>query len=255
MTMGALHDGHLSLVRRSTEECDFTAVTIYVNPTQFGPGEDFERYPRNLKVDLELLGECPVDLVFAPQTEDMFPTRHSTFVDPPDVSIPWEGQCRPGHFRGVTTVVLKLLQAVPADTAYFGQKDYQQFLVLQKMTTDLDIPVRLVSCPIVRDADGLALSSRNRYLSPEERTQGLALSRSLSMAQELIHDGERRTSEVTVRMRDALQSAGIERIDYVAVADLDTLEELRHIDRRCVALLAAHVGQTRLIDNRILTVR
>jgi pantoate--beta-alanine ligase len=248
-TMGALHDGHLSLVRASNDDCDFTVVTIFVNPTQFGPHEDFERYPRTLDRDIELLASCRVDLVFAPTNQEMYPAGFSTYVEPPKVAEPLEGQCRPGHFRGVATVVLKLFNSVPADVAYFGQKDYQQSLVIRKMVEDLNVPVSIRVCPTVREPDGLAMSSRNAYLSPAQRQQALALSGSLNLAAEMIRQGQRDASLIESKMRQALAVAGIDRIDYVALADLQTLDGVHTIDGPVVALIAAYVGQTRLIDN------
>jgi pantoate--beta-alanine ligase len=248
-TMGALHDGHLSLIRASNDDCDFTVVTIFVNPTQFGPHEDFERYPRTLDRDIELLASCRVDLVFAPTNQEMYPAGFSTYVEPPKVADPLEGQCRPGHFRGVATVVLKLFNSVPADVAYFGQKDYQQSLVIRKMVEDLNVPVSIRVCPTVREPDGLAMSSRNAYLSPVQRQQALALSGSLNLAAEMIRQGQRDASLIESKMRQALAVAGIDRIDYVAIADLQTLDGVHTIDGPVVALIAAYVGQTRLIDN------
>jgi pantoate--beta-alanine ligase len=248
-TMGALHDGHLSLVRASNDDCDFTVVTVFVNPTQFGPHEDFERYPRTLDRDIELLASCRVDLVFAPTNQEMYPAGFSTYVEPPKVAEPLEGQCRPGHFRGVATVVLKLFNSVPADVAYFGQKDYQQSLVIRKMVEDLNVPVSIRVCPTVREPDGLAMSSRNAYLSPAQRQQALALSGSLNLAAEMIRQGQRDASLIESKMRQALAVAGIDRIDYVALADLQTLDGVYTIDGPVVALIAAYVGQTRLIDN------
>lgn len=252
MTMGALHEGHFSLVETCAAECDSTVVTIFVNPTQFGPGEDFARYPRQLSQDLEALQRLPVDIVYAPEAGEVYRGDHSTYVAPPQVSTPLEGRCRPGHFRGVCTVVLKLLQAVPAHYAYFGHKDYQQFLVIRQMAEDLDIATQIRVCPTVRESDGLARSSRNQYLTPDERVRATALYRSLELAQQLVHDGVRHAPQVTTRMRDVLRDARIDRIDYVTLADPETLEEVRHVDQRVVALIAAYMGTTRLIDNRII---
>jgi pantoate--beta-alanine ligase len=248
-TMGALHEGHLSLVRASLAECDYTVVTIFVNPTQFGPQEDFLEYPRTLESDLDALRQCGVHLVFAPSNEKMYPADFSTYVEPPRVAQPLEGQCRPGHFRGVTTIVLKLFNLVQADIAYFGQKDYQQSLVIQRVVRDLDLPTKVRVCPIVREADGLAMSSRNRYLTDDERQQALALWRSLKLATELFAGGERDGDVVGERMRRLLEDAGFTRIDYVALADPETLEPVRDLQASTMALIAAHVGDTRLIDN------
>src|SRR5947207_1716490 len=187
-TMGALHAGHLSLVERSCRETGFTVVSIFVNPTQFGPQEDFAKYPRNLEADLQALAAYPVDLVFVPAVDDMYPAISATAVEVGPVAAKWEGACRPGHFRGVATVVLKLLNLVQPDVAYFGQKDYQQTVVVRRMVADLDVPVEIRVCPTVREPDGLAMSSRNVYLSPEERRKALSLSRGLRRAEELVRN-------------------------------------------------------------------
>ena len=252
LTMGALHEGHLSLVRRARAECDAVVATIFVNPTQFGPSEDFSRYPRTLEKDLELLAELGCDLVFAPAQDEIYPPGFSTYVEPPAVAALLEGKHRPGHFRGVGTVVLKLFNLIPADVAYFGQKDYQQSLVIQHMVRDLNLPIQITICPILRESDGLALSSRNRYLSPTERQQALALSRSLRQAEELVRSGLREARAIAAALRNELAAAGIQRIDYATVADAQTLAELNTLDRPAVALVACHVGTTRLIDNCLL---
>ncbi|HZL91253.1 MAG TPA: pantoate--beta-alanine ligase [Pirellulaceae bacterium] len=251
-TMGALHEGHLSLVRRARAECDAVVATIFVNPTQFGPSEDFSRYPRTLEKDLELLAELGCDLVFAPAQDEIYPPGFSTYVEPPAVAALLEGKHRPGHFRGVGTVVLKLFNLISADVAYFGQKDYQQSLVIQHMVRDLNLPIQITICPILRESDGLALSSRNRYLSPTERQQALALSRSLRQAEELVRSGLREARAIAAALRNELAAAGIQRIDYATVADAQTLAELNTLDRPAVALVACHVGTTRLIDNCLL---
>jgi pantoate--beta-alanine ligase len=253
-TMGALHEGHLSLVRRSREQCDCTAVTIFVNPTQFGPQEDLGRYPRTLDADIEVLANDQVDVVFTPEPDEMYPPGFSTYVQPPQVSLPFEGRCRPGHFRGVATVVLKLFHLAPADIAFFGQKDYQQCLVIQHMARDLDLPVEVRMCPIVRETDGLAMSSRNRYMNEAERQQALALSRGLQVAQQLAAEGERDAAKLADGIRRTLDEAGISRVDYAAIADRESLQEMSRLDRPAVALVAAYVGQTRLIDNCLLDV-
>src|SRR4051812_30848602 len=248
-TMGALHEGHLSLVRRAKSECDVAVATIFVNPAQFGPQEDFSKYPRTLDADLKALQSANCDLVFIPSREEMYPLGASTFVEPPAVAQPLEGVCRPGHFRGVATIVLKLLNVVPADRAYFGQKDYQQALVIERMVADLNLPIQVVVCPIVREPDGLAMSSRNRYLSASERHQALALSRALKMVQGNLSRGERDVAVLNRQMQQTLEAAGIERIDYATIADARTLAEMTRLDRPAVALIAALVGTTRLIDN------
>jgi pantoate--beta-alanine ligase len=249
-TMGALHEGHLSLVRRSVEQCDATVVTIFVNPTQFGPQEDFARYPRTFASDLQKLAEESADLVFAPANELMYPEDFSTFVDPPSVGDRLEGNCRPGHFRGVTTIVMKLFQIVPADVAFFGQKDYQQCLVIQHMVRDLNVPIHIEICPTVRESDGLAMSSRNQYLSADQRQQGLALSRSLDHAVAMFKQAETDSNVIRSQMRQILSDAGITQVDYVALVDPYTLRDVEMVVAGTMALIAAHVGKTRLIDNR-----
>lgn len=252
MTMGALHDGHLSLVRGSVAQNDFTAVTLFVNPTQFGPREDFARYPRGLDQDRALLAELPVDLIFAPSVDAMYPEGFSTYVEPPRVARDWEGAFRPGHFRGVTTVVLKLLQILPADHAYFGHKDYQQALVVRRMVTDLDVPTQIEVLPTIREPDGLAMSSRNQYLSSDDRTRASAIFRALELGARLVREGERRRTVLATRIRHALTEAGITEIDYLALVDPQTLVEADELPAGGIALVAARVGNTRLIDNRVL---
>lgn len=251
-TMGALHEGHLSLVRAAREDCDVTIVTIFVNPTQFGPQEDLAEYPRTMEDDLAALRELEVDFVYAPSTAELYPDGFSTHIEPPDVAKPFEGQHRPGHFRGVTTIVLKLFNIIPARMAFFGEKDYQQYLAIKRMVTDLNLPILIVPCPTVRDADGLALSSRNRYLSESERQQALAISQSLDCAEQAISSGANDLRAVAASMRQMLDEAGIDRVDYVEIADAETLDVVDRFERNAVALIAAHVGNTRLIDNRIL---
>lgn len=251
-TMGALHEGHLSLVRAAQEECQFTVVTIYVNPSQFGPSEDYRRYPRTLQADLDALARVEADLVFAPANEEVYAPGYSTWVEVGGVSQPLEGECRPAHFRGVATIVLKLFNQVGADFAYFGQKDFQQALVVQRMAADLNVPITVRVCPIVREPDGLAMSSRNAYLSPAERQQALVLSKSLALARDLVGKGERDAAAIIARMRELILSVRPTRIDYVALADPDMLEPVTEIRGRTVVLLAVVIGQTRLIDNEVL---
>lgn len=252
--MGALHAGHLSLVERSRRECEHTVTTIFVNPSQFGPNEDFSKYPRTLQDDLDLLEAAGCDWVFVPSNEEMYPPGHSTFIEPPAVAAEWEGRIRPGHFRGVATIVLKLFHAIPADVAYFGRKDYQQVAVLKAMVRDLDLAIELVACETVREPDGLAMSSRNRYLSQDERRRALGLSRALQRAQSLLTAGCHRGGELEDAMRQELQSAPVDSIDYAAIVDPDTMVRLERIDRHAVAILAARIGSTRLIDNATLRV-
>jgi pantoate--beta-alanine ligase len=251
-TMGALHEGHLSLVRASRAECGLTVVTIYVNPSQFGPAEDYRRYPRTLETDLEALAGVGADLVFAPGNEEVYPAGHSTWIEVGGIARPLEGEHRPTHFRGVATIVLKLFQMVGADVAYFGQKDYQQALVVRRMVEDLNVPIAIRVCPTVREADGLAMSSRNAYLNPAERRQAVVLSRSLGLAREVVARGERDASAIAAKMRELVLSAHPARIDYVALVDPETLEPIARIRGRTLAALAVVIGQTRLIDNCLL---
>jgi pantoate--beta-alanine ligase len=251
-TMGALHEGHLSLVQAARERTDVVIATIFVNPTQFGPNEDFSKYPRTLDSDLNALSAAGCDVVFVPSREEMYPADSSTLVEPPAVSQPLEGVCRPGHFRGVATIVLKLFQIIPADVACFGQKDYQQAQVIRRMVADLNVPIEIVVCPIIREPDGLAMSSRNRYLSPAERQQALAVSRALDEAERLAAAGQFESEPIVAAMGNKLRAAGITRIDYVTLADPATLAEVPRIEGRAVALIACFVGTTRLIDNRLL---
>jgi len=253
-TMGALHAGHLSLIRAAKAECPFTVATIFVNPTQFGPHEDFDKYPRTFQADLESLAACQTDLVFAPPRDEMYPAGCSTLVEPPLVARRWEGECRPGHFRGVATVVLKLFNLAQADVAFFGHKDYQQAAVIRQMVQDLNVPITVRVCPTVREPDGLAMSSRNRYLSPSERAQAAAISRGLRLAAQRAAEGERQAAELVKTVQRVLDEAGIDRIDYVAVADPQTLEPVAELAGPAVVLVAARVGSTRLIDNCTLSV-
>jgi pantoate--beta-alanine ligase len=251
-TMGALHEGHLSLVRTCQSECDLSVVSIYVNPSQFGPNEDLARYPRTLDADLDALATCGADLVFFPADGDVYPPGYSSWVDVGPVSTPLEGQCRPGHFRGVATIVLKLLNMVGPQAAYFGQKDYQQVQVIRRLVADLNVPVEIRVVPTVREADGLAMSSRNRYLAPDERRRATALVRSLRLAAELAAGGERSTAVLADKMRDVILSADPARIDYIALVDPETLEPVQEIRGPTLAALAVVVGRTRLIDNWLI---
>ncbi len=253
-TMGALHEGHLSLARRSVEQTDITVATIFVNPTQFASGEDLSVYPRPLERDLKLLASVGVDVAFVPSDEDMYPPGCSTTVSPPELGSSLEGEFRPTHFRGVLTIVLKLFNLVQADVALFGRKDYQQSLVIRKMVDDLNVPTRIEVCPIVRDPDGLAMSSRSVYLGTEEREIALSLKKTLDLAKEQIEQGQRDGFELITEMRQSLIDSGVTSIDYAVVADPQTLETLDPIQLPCVLLIAAHVGNTRLIDNCIVEV-
>jgi pantoate--beta-alanine ligase len=254
-TMGALHDGHLSLVRGSLAQCDATVVTIFVNPTQFGPGEDLSRYPQTWDQDLAALSELGVDAVFAPTVEEMY-ADGTTFVEPPAISKPLEGVHRPGHFRGVATIVLKLFHAVPADAAYFGQKDYQQAMVVSRMVQDLNCPIEMNVLPIVRDADGLALSSRNAYLTPADRQRALALHQTLRDAKNRIEQGCRDGEEISEGMLNSLSDC-VDSVEYALLADPATLDPISAFPKTIsavIGLIAVYVGKTRLIDNEVIHV-
>jgi len=252
-TMGALHAGHLALVQRSREECDVTVVTIFVNPTQFGPHEDFGKYPRTFEADCALLRDLKTDLVFVPTPELLYPAGFSCYVDPPAVSLPLEGTCRPGHFRGVATVVLKLFQILPATISYFGQKDYQQLAVIRHMVEDLNVPIRVEGCETIREADGLAMSSRNRYLTADQRRSALSLWKALNCARALLDEGVRSIERLEQAMERTLYDAGADHVEYARVVDADSLATLSELNVPAVALIAARVGTTRLIDNLLLT--
>lgn len=248
-TMGALHEGHLSLIRASQNRCDVTAVTIFVNPTQFGPGEDSERYPTPHEADLAACGAEGVDLVFMPDVEAMYPPGSVTHVQVAGLTEHLCGAHRPGHFDGVTTVVMKLFQILPADVAFFGEKDYQQMMVIQRMVRDLNLPIEIAACPTVREPDGLALSSRNAYLSPDERQQALSLSRALLAAADRVAHGERRAPAITRQIRETILASGPVAIDYVDVVAAKSLELLEVVDRPARICLAVRIGSCRLIDN------
>lgn len=248
-TMGALHAGHMSLIDAARRECRHVAVTIFVNPTQFGPNEDFAKYPRTLEIDLAMCREAGVDLVFLPAVQTLYPPSFATFVEVERLSQILEGAFRPGHFRGVATIVLKLLNLLQPDLAYFGRKDFQQQLLVRKMCRDLDVPVEIRTCPTIREPDGLALSSRNRFLSPADRQKALALSQALRMAERSLKEGQRDVVSVGAAMRRYLESTPGVTVDYATVAHPETLEELTAPLAEMVALVAARVGSTRLIDN------
>jgi pantoate--beta-alanine ligase len=248
-TMGYLHEGHLSLVDRARRENAAVAATLFVNPTQFGPNEDLSRYPRDLDRDRALLEARGCDLLFAPAPDEMYPKGFDTFVDVGAIATPLEGARRPGHFRGVATVVLKLFDIVQPQRAYFGQKDAQQLAVLRRMVRDLDVPVEIVGCPIVREGDGLAMSSRNSYLTPAERRAATVLYRALCAARDLWASGERDAEALRVRMRAVLEAEPLARTDYVSVTDPESLQELARIEGRALLSMAVFLGKTRLIDN------
>jgi pantoate--beta-alanine ligase len=249
-TMGSLHTGHLSLVRRARAENNSVVVSIFVNPTQFGPGEDFQRYPRDLTRDLGLLETVQVDAVFTPEVHEMYPAGASTMVDVEALSSIVEGASRPGHFRGVATVVCKLLHIVQPYRSYFGEKDYQQLRVIQRMVDDLSMPVQVIGCATVREADGLAMSSRNVYLSPPERQAAAALSQALFHAAHVVHEGLFDAPRLEAEVRTMLQKEPLLRIDYVAIVHPYTLQPVGAVGPEgAVICLAVWIGQTRLIDN------
>jgi pantoate--beta-alanine ligase len=251
-TMGFLHAGHLSLVEAARRECNRVVVSIFVNPTQFGPTEDYARYPRDPERDRRLLEDAGVDLVFAPTAEEMYPPGAETVVDVGSVAEPLEGERRPGHFRGVATVVLKLLGTVTPDRAWFGEKDAQQLAVIRRLVADLDVPVEIRGGPIVREPDGLALSSRNAYLSAEERKAAPVLFRALAAAEVLWRAGERRGDALCAAMETTLAAEPLARTDYAAAADPVTFRAIQQATGRVHLLLAVFFGKTRLIDNRLL---
>ena len=251
-TMGALHAGHASLIRAASESCGFVAVSIFVNPTQFGPSEDFSRYPRTFDADCALAEANGANVIFAPTVEELYPTGSSTFVDVEELSNRLDGLSRPGHFRGVATVVSKLLIAAEPDRAFFGQKDAAQVSVLRRMVTDFRIGTEIVVCPIVRESDGLALSSRNAYLSPAERKQALVLSRAIRKVESLYSIGERDSAKLIAAARDTFATEPAVRIDYVELVDWSTLQPLETAAPGALFAVAAYVGNTRLIDNTIL---
>lgn len=251
-TMGYLHEGHLSLVRTATQDCASVGVSIFVNPTQFGPSEDLVAYPRDLERDLGLLAQEGIDLVWTPTVEELYPEGAPTWVTVDDLTEVLEGAQRPGHFRGVTTVVTKLFNAFQPDRAYFGQKDAQQARVLQRMTKDLLFPIDIVICPIVREPDGLAMSSRNKYLSPEQRQTATVLSRALDGAAELYKSGQREADALRGKMIEILAAKPLAEVQYISVADPETLQELEGEISRALLSMAVFVGKTRLIDNRLL---
>jgi len=250
-TMGYLHDGHLSLIRKSNEQCDITVVSIYVNPAQFGPGEDLSRYPRDLGRDLELLSRFHVDYVFFPTTEMMFPQGFSSWIEVDKLSSILCGASRPAHFKGVATVVAKLVNLVNPDYMYMGKKDYQQIAVLETMLRDLNFHAKIVRCPIVREKDGLAMSSRNKYLSKLERKEALCLSLALKLARDLHKKGETNSSVLENKMATMIEKSN-GKIDYISLVNKDTLHPVKKVDFDTRILLAVYIGKTRLIDNSSL---
>ncbi len=251
-TMGALHAGHASLIRAAAASCGGVAVSIFVNPTQFGPNEDFARYPRTFEADCALAEKEGATVVFAPAVEDMYPTSAATFVEVDGLSSRLDGQSRPGHFRGVATVVAKLLIASEADCAFFGQKDAAQVAVVRRLARDLRLPAEIVVCPIVREADGLALSSRNIYLSPAERSQALVLSQAVRQVEALVVGGERRADALIGAAREIFATEPAVRVDYIELVDWATLLPVEVATPGSLFAVAAYVGPTRLIDNAIV---
>jgi pantoate--beta-alanine ligase len=252
-TMGALHPGHAALVRRAREECSHVGSSVFVNPTQFSPGEDYANYPRSIQRDLDLFESLGVDLVFMPSAEIMYGPGFQTWISVEALGMPLEGECRPGHFRGVATVVAKLFNCFNPDKAYFGQKDAQQVAVLRRMVQDLNYPVELVVCPTVREEDGLAMSSRNAYLTPEERKAATVLYRALGAAKGKYEQGERNAEVLRSVMRSVVRSEPLAYEQYVSAADPDTLCELQTVNASVLLSLAVRIGKARLIDNFVIT--
>jgi pantoate--beta-alanine ligase len=248
-TMGALHAGHLSLILQARKENDFVVVSIFVNPAQFGPREDYRQYPRPIKKDIAFLRRAGVDFIFNPQAKDMYPEGSATYVSVEGLSRLLCGRIRPGHFRGVATVVAKLFNIIGPDTAYFGQKDAQQAIIIKRMAGDLNMPVKIKVMPIVRERDGLALSSRNVYLDKQERKDALVLSQALNLAKNLIKGGAEDSDKIVREMKKLIRRKKIARIDYAAVVDLKSLKPLKKISDHCLIALAVWIGKTRLIDN------
>jgi pantoate--beta-alanine ligase len=250
--MGALHEGHLSLVRVARARCDMVAASIFVNPTQFGPNEDLAKYPRSFERDCELLEQGGVEFLFAPSVEEMYPPGAVTWVTVEELSSKLDGRSRPGHFRGVTTVVSKLFHIVKPDVAFFGQKDAAQLAVIRRMVSDLNFPIEIVACPIVREADGLAMSSRNAYLNPEQRKQALVLHRSLMKMLRLVDAGERDAAKLLDAGRVEFSREPEVRLDYFQIVNAETLDPVADVSEGALVAVAAYVGATRLIDNVLL---
>ena len=251
-TMGYLHEGHLSLVKQARKDNATVVVSIFVNPTQFGPCEDLEDYPRDIKRDLAMLEELDTDIVFMPSLDEIYPPQFNTWVEVTGLTERLEGTARPTHFRGVTTVVDKLFNIVQPTHAYFGQKDAQQAIVIRKMVTDLNMGIDVIVCPTIREHDGLAMSSRNIYLTPEQRRSAVVLSQSLKLAERLWADGERNAERIRREMRQLIERQPEGQIDYISVADTLTLEELDTITSTALVSLAVRFGKTRLLDNVVL---
>ncbi|MCC6026376.1 MAG: pantoate--beta-alanine ligase [Caldimicrobium sp.] len=251
-TMGYLHEGHLALVRRAKELSDRVVVSIFVNPIQFAPGEDYQRYPRDLERDKALLEKEGVDVLFVPKAQEMYPPGFQTYVEVKELSSGLCGRYRTGHFVGVATVVLKLFNIVQPDIAVFGEKDYQQLKVIQRMVQDLNLDVKIISHPTVREEDGLAMSSRNTYLSPEERKSAIALYKALNLAEELINQGERRVATLKEKLKEFIESFPYTKVQYIEFVHPETLKEVERVDEPTLLALAVFVGKARLIDNKII---
>jgi pantoate--beta-alanine ligase len=252
-TMGALHDGHGSLIEAAAKETDFVVVSIFVNPTQFGPAEDFDQYPRTLEADAQFCEKRGGHLIFAPSAEEMYPFEQLTWVDMEKLSSSLCGANRPGHFKAVATVCTKLFNIVQADIAYFGQKDAQQAVIVRRMVSDLNLPLKIRICPIVRDPDGLAMSSRNSYLSPEERERALCLSQALKACEKQVIGGQMDVRILIDTMKGIIEQKG--QIDYISIVNNETLEPLDRIDEKALVALAVHIGRTRLIDNFVIDLK
>ena len=248
-TMGALHAGHASLVKRSVSENGVTVVSVFVNPTQFNDKNDLEKYPRTLDADCRLLEECGADFAFSPSVSEMYPEPDTRQFSYAPLDTVMEGAFRPGHFSGVCQIVSKLFDAVLPDRAYFGQKDAQQLAVIKRMVKDLNMPLTITGCPIIREEDGLAKSSRNTYLLPEERKAALVLSRSIFLGKEMVEKGERDCKKILASMTAEIEKEPLAKIDYVKIVDLDTMQQVEKIDRGILAAIAVYIGKTRLIDN------
>jgi pantoate--beta-alanine ligase len=251
-TMGYLHEGHLSLMRKARKENDIVVISIFVNPTQFGPREDYNRYPRDLNRDLKLAREVGVDIVFYPSVEEMYPSKYRTYVEVEELSDLLCGKSRPGHFRGVTTVCTKLFNIVQPDVAYFGQKDAQQAIIIKQMVRDLNFPLKIKVLPIVREKDGLAMSSRNVYLSSQEREEATVLYQSLKTAHQMVKTGIKDAGRIKRQVKNMISEKATARIDYVEIVDLEDLKPVRTIDKPALLALAVWFGKARLIDNTIL---
>ena len=247
-TMGALHAGHISLINRAVADCGYVVVSIFVNPTQFGPSEDYDKYPRTIDADADICSSAGVDVIFAPSVSEMYPTDNLTWVDVEKITEPLCGASRPGHFRGVTTVCTKLFNIVCPDASYFGQKDAQQSIVIKRMVADLNMPLEIIVCPTVRQDDGLALSSRNKYLTQNQRSDAVLLSKALTQAEKQISRGIRDSAEIRKSMMDTLSGGKLE-VEYLSIVNAETLEDVDEISGKTLIAIAAKVADTRLIDN------